>query len=185
VREYQWIADDIFTVTDFLSSAECDAYVSQSESIGFADAPINAGFGRYVVAKDWRDNTRVVTDDSALAGKIWERAKDYVPEVVDRSRVVGLNERFRFYRYDPGQSFKWHSDGCFRRPNGERSKLTFMVYLNDDFDGGETLFENAVIKPLKGMALCFAHPLLHEGAKVVRGRKYVLRTDVMYGPRDL
>ena len=32
------------------------------------------------------------------------------------------------------------------------------------------------------MALIFDHFLLHEGAAVTRGRKYVLRSDVMYGP---
>jgi hypothetical protein len=29
---------------------------------------------------------------------------------------------------------------CFSRENGERSQLTFMVYLNSDFNGGETKF---------------------------------------------
>jgi hypothetical protein len=32
------------------------------------------------------------------------------------------------------------------------------------------------------MALCFVHELAHEGATVIRGRKYVLRSDVMYSP---
>ena len=36
-----------------------------------------------------------------------------------------------------------------------------------------------VVKPRQGMALIFAHPLLHKGEPVVSGRKYVLRTDVM------
>ena len=31
------------------------------------------------------------------------------------------------------------------------------------------------------MALIFEHELLHEGAAVTAGRKYVLRSDVMYG----
>jgi hypothetical protein len=30
------------------------------------------------------------------------------------------------------------------------------------------------------MALVFVHRQLHEGALVLQGRKYVLRTDVMY-----
>jgi hypothetical protein len=38
------------------------------------------------------------------------------------------------------------------------------------------------IKPERGMALVFVHRQLHEGAPVVQGRKYVLRTDVMYAP---
>jgi prolyl 4-hydroxylase len=181
MREYLWIADGIFTVTDFLSHAECDGYITLSESVGFQDATLNTGSGP-VVAKEVRDNSRVVLDDATLAGQIWDRAREYLPAVFDRSEVVGLNERFRFYRYDPGQTFKWHSDGYVRRPNGERSRLTFMIYLNDDFEGGETRFENATIKPVKGMVLCFAHSLRHEGARVTRGRKYVMRTDVMYAP---
>jgi prolyl 4-hydroxylase len=55
-----------------------------------------------------------------------------------------------------------------------------MIYLNDDFEGGETRFERATIRPVKGMALVFEHSMLHEGAEVVRGRKYVMRTDVIY-----
>jgi hypothetical protein len=39
-----------------------------------------------------------------------------------------------------GQKFAPHFDGFFRRSNGERSQLTFMVYLNADFTGGETKF---------------------------------------------
>jgi predicted 2-oxoglutarate/Fe(II)-dependent dioxygenase YbiX len=87
------------------------------------------------------------------------------------------------YRYDPGQSFKWHRDGYFERPEGfprQRSRLTYMVYLNDDFEGGETAFRGFEVTPVKGMALVFHHPVLHQGAAVTRGRKYVVRTDVMY-----
>ena len=61
-----------------------------------------------------------------------------------------------------------------------------MIYLNEDFDGGETNFyflsQEPVlsVRPVRGQALVFAHWKLHEGAEVLRGRKYVLRTDVMY-----
>jgi hypothetical protein len=36
------------------------------------------------------------------------------------------------------------------------------------------------VKPKQGMGLLFHHPLLHRGDAVAAGRKYVLRTDVMY-----
>ena len=58
--------------------------------------------------------------------------------------------------------------------------MTLMVYLNDIFEGGETVFNETTIKPQKGMALIFHHTLVHEGAAVTTGRKYVLRSDVMY-----
>jgi predicted 2-oxoglutarate/Fe(II)-dependent dioxygenase YbiX len=99
-------------------------------------------------------------------------------------RAVGLNERFRFYRYDPGQRFAPHTDGCFRRDNGEQSQFTFLVYLNDGFEGGATAFHEGraslLVTPERGQALVFDHRQVHEGRPVVRGRKSVLRTDVMY-----
>ncbi len=36
------------------------------------------------------------------------------------------------------------------------------------------------VKPECGKALVFFHRQLHEGAAVIRGRKYVLRSDIMY-----
>jgi hypothetical protein len=73
-------------------------------------------------------------------------------------------------------------DGAFVRDAREQSFLTLMVYLNDDFEGGSTDFlaEEIRVKPERGMVLVFDHPLVHQGAPVLRGAKYVMRTDVMY-----
>ena len=38
------------------------------------------------------------------------------------------------------------------------------------------------VTPQPGMALIFDHIQLHKGAPVTSGRKYVIRTDVMYRP---
>jgi hypothetical protein len=40
----------------------------------------------------------------------------------------------------------------------------------------------AQVRGRTGMALVFEHALTHEGAEVTGGTKYVLRSDVMYGP---
>ena len=57
-----------------------------------------------------------------------------------------------------------------------------MVYLNEDFDGGETDFpeQGRRVIPKTGSALWFQHMLLHSGERVARGCKYVLRSDVLY-----
>ena len=113
-----------------------------------------------------------------------DRAKGLLVEEWCGWKVAGLNERFRFYRYDPGQRFAPHMDGCFQRANWEQSQFTFLVYLNDGFEGGATAFRESraslPVTPERGKALVFYHRQLHEGLPVVRGRKYVLRTDVMY-----
>jgi hypothetical protein len=134
--------------------------------------------------KDIRNNARVMIDDPELAEQLWQRVRPFLPQRLGKWEAVGCNERCRFYRYDPGEKFAPHYDGYFQRENGERSRLTFMVYLNGGFEGGATNFPHALplvsVRPKRGMALLFIHHQLHEGAPVIEGRKYVLRTDVMY-----
>src|SRR5262249_21141239 len=131
---------------------------------------------------DLRNNARRIEADFERAADLWRRLGDDVPAFLSGQQAVGLNERFRFYRYDPSERFSGHVDAPFRRSNGEHSLLTFMVYLNDDFDGGETAFRDVVVEPKAGMALLFRHDIYHEGRAVTRGRKYVLRSDVMFNP---
>jgi hypothetical protein len=175
--------EHVFVVHQFAAPEECRAFIDRTEAIGYEEAPITTA-GGFVMRKDVRDNERVIIDDVALAQVLFERARPFLPARWFDWELVGLNERFRFYRYDPGQRFAPHTDGYFERPNGERSHLTFMVYLNEGFEGGTTKFayfrQEIDVVPRVGMALVFAHKLLHEGAAVVSGRKYVLRSDVMY-----
>ncbi len=176
----------LFVIRSFLTPEECAALIARSEALGYGDAPITTAAG-FVMRKDIRNNERVIVDDVALGMGLFEKAKPLLPATWFDWEIVGLNERFRFYRYDPGQYFARHTDGYFERENGERSHLTFMVYLNEDFAGGETNF-GRISGPLKvvpqtGMALVFYHGLVHEGASVLHGRKYVLRSDVMYRRR--
>jgi hypothetical protein len=186
----QWLAAEIATIVDLLSPGECDDHIRYSESFGYADAPITTAVGP-VMAKDVRNNDRAMLDDPQRATDLWQRVAPFVPARVDESWLaVGLNERLRFYRYGVGQKFDWHYDGYFERESGERSLFTLMVYLNDDFEFGDTLFSlgkgglhpspTLKVEPRRGMGLLFRHALLHKGDTVLRGRKYVLRTDVMY-----
>lgn len=177
------IAEGIHIVPEFLTAAECEELITWTESIGYEAAPITTNFG-FMMRPDVRNNTRVIVDDVDRAKWLWDRLRPHAPPVFAGREAVGLNERFRFYRYDPGERFAPHRDGAFRRSNGEMSRLTFMVYLNGGFDGGDTNFDDVFITPKTGLALMFDHALTHEGAAVRRGRKYVLRSDVMYGPAD-
>ncbi|XP_067681338.1 uncharacterized protein [Haliotis asinina] len=114
---------------------------------------------------------------------------------------LGLNPVFRLCRYLPGGHFSPHFDGHFSASTDQRSLQTLMLYLNGDFIGGSTNFvdekqvlykdENGKfcaeeknvlyrIQPEPGMAIVFNHHRLHEGEKLGDGRKYILRTDIMF-----
>ena len=175
----------IFLIHDFFTAEECRRSISFSEGRGYVDAPLTTPLG-FIMAKEVRNNTRVMVDDPDFAARLFARARPFLPPRVETRRAHGMNERFRYYRYDVGQRFRKHYDGSFWRNPEEESLLTFMVYLNDDFSGGTTDFyyDDARLKvrvqPRQGLALVFAHAQLHEGAAITRGCKYVLRTDVMY-----
>lgn len=177
--------DDLFVIHNFLSLEECERYIALSESTGYDEAPINA-LGGPVVRKDVRNNDRVMIDEPQLAMELWDRLRPLFPEQNRSWEPIGLNERFRFYRYDPGQQFDWHLDGSFERSPTEQSTFTVMVYLNGGVAGGRTEFRllpgsdrTVMVQPEAGKALVFPHGVLHRGAPVQQGRKYVLRTDVM------
>jgi hypothetical protein len=184
MKREELAGEKIFVLHDFLSREECERFITVSEQIGYEDAPITTA-GGFEMRKDIRNNDRVMLDEPDLATAWWERAKDQLPRSWEtRWQAIGFNERFRYYRYDPGQRFAPHSDGPFVRNQDERSYFTFMVYLNEGFEGGETLFHQSVppviVRPESGKALVFYHRQLHEGAPVRSGRKYVLRTDLMF-----
>lgn len=179
--EKQALASGIFTIDGVLTADECRQMIALAEQRGFDEATINAVDGPRL-DKEMRNNQRAIVDDFDIARRIWSRVRKFIPRTQLGAPVHGLNERLRFYRYTPGQRFSWHFDGSFVRPNGERSMLTFMIYLNEGYEGGETRFESSSVLGKLGMALLFEHELLHEGAEVTSGVKYVLRSDVMYGP---
>ena len=177
--------ESIVTVSNFLSPEECTAYIQRTLSAGYEEAPITT-FGGFAMRPDIRNNTRVMQDDFELAGRLWGRMKEWVPTTHRRIgswHPHGLNERLRYYRYTQGQYFKWHSDGPFIRNPQEVSLFTAMIYLNEDFEGGTTDFQfGPTVTPRQGMLLLFEHSLVHQGAPVRSGCKYVLRTDVMFRP---
>lgn len=174
-----------WTVDGVLSAAECGELIERMEAADRAGEAELASIDRPggpVVRPDVRNNTRVTFDDVELAARLFERIRDHVPERLMGWVVCGANERLRFYRYQPGQRFAAHFDGSFQRSDSERSLLTFMLYLNDGFEGGETTFLELgdAIVPKPGRALLFQHPILHEGSEVRAGTKYAIRSDIMY-----
>ena len=98
-------------------------------------------------------------------------SRDYkvVQNIYDKlSNIIGIDsdhfEQLQVVRYEPGQQYKAHWDACwedhkcgeFMKQGGQRY-ATFLLYLNDDFTGGETGFpyRNIKVKPEKGKAALF------------------------------
>jgi 2OG-Fe(II) oxygenase superfamily len=140
-----------------------------------------------------RNRTRVITDRPDLAASIWEQMSDWLidnyGEITDNLGDVwecsGINERFRLIKYKGGDNFNVHEDGVYWKEWNERSFVTFMVYLNDveEEDGGATHFldHGIRVQPKEGLCVVFkVDGLLHCGEPLLKGEKYLFRTDIMY-----
>ena len=199
-----------FVLHKVFTREECQALIDASEQRGYEAALVDTGEGgsRQVLDRSRRNSCRNIWDNEPAAQDIFERVRNYLPTgpqsfgypgAPREWQCVGLNERLRFLRYDAGHYFRTHMDGTYLREDGSaQSFLTLMLYLCDgggaDFSGGETRFVRATLEeqtegasveetalvPAAGDVLIFTHPVLHEGCEVLGGRKYCVRTDVMY-----
>lgn len=183
MKNIEFSANDIFLIRNFWSVEKCDEFIAMSENNGYEAATVQTEIGPRI-AEHIRNNNRVLYRDFALAQQLWNDLAAYAPKTIGESEAIGLNELFRFYKYQPGQQFRKHRDQSYIRNGREASYYTFMIYLNDNFKGGETIFNDLVVTPRKGAALVFYHYLEHEGSEVTEGIKYVLRTDIMYRIRN-
>jgi hypothetical protein len=172
--------------------AECAAWIARVRGGEWLPATVNRASGREVDAR-MRDNSTAIVRDAAAAGTLWQRVAPHLPARIRANGAAcaadGVMLPLRVYRYEVGQRFGLHHDQSYERDDGARSLLTLLVYLSDADDGlrgGATEFpeQGRVIAPRAGAALWFQHMVLHAGAPVVAGTKYVLRTDVVYAQCD-
>ncbi len=102
---------------------------------------------------------------------------------------IYLAERWFPTKYIKGGNLCVHSDGSTSDENNV-SSYTIIIYLNDDFLGGRTVFVNdyddneivnedsSYIEPKKGKLIMIKQDALHYAEKLISGEKYILRGDV-------
>jgi hypothetical protein len=139
-----------FQLLNVLTPAECRQLLNLSESLGYlADAAVS-------LPRSVRHNDSLTwVTDLVTTDLIWQRCSALVNQDLENysgKKALGLNARFRFYRYQTGDYFSPHSDGAWPGSaivDGELianayqdrwSQLTFLLFLSDDYSGGSTEF---------------------------------------------
>eukprot|EP00746_Dinoflagellata_sp_MGD_P053476 gnl/MRDRNA2_/MRDRNA2_235285_c0_seq1.p1 gnl/MRDRNA2_/MRDRNA2_235285_c0~~gnl/MRDRNA2_/MRDRNA2_235285_c0_seq1.p1 ORF type:complete len:259 (+),score=42.31 gnl/MRDRNA2_/MRDRNA2_235285_c0_seq1:74-778(+) len=189
-------------ISQVLSPAECDQLIKLTESAGYhPDGPMGIVLhDRYVRQND----SCVLIASEAFNKLLFDRCSGSLPLECGGGELCGINRRWRFYKYHPGDIFRAHVDpggltgGGFDESGtlipdsfGDRkSQMTFLLFLNDEFDGGATRFfvdpvmprfgsveqcsRIVSVPPSQGSVLCFFHgnhqfSPWHEGQELAAG----------------
>ncbi len=80
-------------------------------------------------------------------------------------------------KYDVGTKMRKHYDhihSVFKDRKGI-PVLSIVGLLNDNFEGGETIVENFVVKPKQGKILIFSNGIMyHEVKKIKKNNRFML-----------
>lgn len=230
-----------FLLHDALSTSDCEEIIHLCKNklkFGtYRAGKNNHGAMQILVTSDAADRIAQILCRHIDPNSVLIVGQEGVTDACERHYIVGINRRWRVYRYEPGgeETFAPHIDAGFppsgisddgktllwdatpptnvnkdKEQNSEIvSRLTILMYLNDDFVGGHTKFYIPVsmsssnskieviasIQPKAGSILVFPqavgedaveyarqHWPLHEGSPVTSGKrpKYVIRSDVLF-----
>ena len=195
-----------FHLVNLLSIDECARMIKLTEQIGYLpDAAVS-------LPRSVRHNDNVTwVVDASTVDILWQRCSTAFSQLNDPhidKPAVGLNARFRFYRYKQGDFFAPHTDGAWfgsavindqleTDAFGDRySQYSLVLFLSDDFSGGRTEFyvesdngdfgrTGVPVSTSLGSAICFPHGghpwhCAHSSEPIIEGTKYIIRTDVLF-----
>ncbi len=176
------LTDEIFVINKFCSASVCKEMITILEKSNRFPKENKPDTNEISLDENIlnRNNFKISFKNEELAIIMWESLKSFNLCYEKEWNSIGINPNFRCYKYNIGQQFNWHTDGPKKYSAKKKSHLSLLLYLNDDFYGGATVFQNLEVKPKRGSILLFPHSLLHAGEVLYSGTKYILRTDVIF-----
>jgi hypothetical protein len=183
LTHYSTIPFEVFTIDNFLNEEEINHYKHYINT--------NSHSVRTFTNSDFI-NGKVI--EPTISTTIYNKILPYLPKIYTDSQTnkwfyKGVTNAVMFAKVEPGKHFGIHTDTGYEYNDfmNSYSKYTVLIYLNDDYDGGNTTFYTDTfqktydILPKKGRLLCFDIDLFHSGNRVKNGTKYWIGTELVCG----
>ena len=181
--------DAVVRFAGLLSPAECNHVARTAADLLAPSLVVDPSSGKQIA-------NPIRTSDAAVIGPLRE---DLVIRAINQriaaisETLVGQGEALTVLRYRAGQQYRPHLDAIAKTCN-ERTK-TVIVYLNEGFSGGETIFPfyGLTINPKGGDAIVFRNTLAngtidhrsrHSGEAVRNGVKWIATRWIRERPYD-
>ena len=138
-------------IDDFLTADECDFLINY-----YKKHPTNCKV-------TYESTLLLLMADTSLFDlrKSWIRYR-YLKKIKKEFSLKLNDDAIVFW---PPTSFKkMHKDGTMQKKN----EWVSVCYLNDDYEGGETMIESDLIKPKKGRLVVFPSKKMSHGVSLVK-----------------
>jgi prolyl 4-hydroxylase len=181
----------VLEIRGLLTPQECDEIIAYAQQKGMYESDVlsyGSSSGTEVMDQYRKSKTAWMTDDE---NPIAMRLALYSEQITGLPRENQEMLQVAFYEKDG--KFNEHFDACVfedksfcdkMNNNAGQRRSTLLIYLNDDFEGGETEFVNIglTVKPEKGKAILFwntdeneniIQESKHRGNPVLSGQKWI------------
>jgi len=176
---------EMFTIPQFLTNEECDHIVRLTEASSTRSSVAGTGAQAIKYDEGRTSSTTVLLDTDPIVSQV--NQKMYTELGIE----APYSEPTQGQIYEVGQEFRHHQDAFGKDAyhnhclsSGQRT-WTFMIYLNDVEEGGETDFLTLqkTITPVKGTAVVWKNSdgtgsenpaALHAGLPIIRGKKVII-----------
>ena len=186
-NQYNYPFTQIYTFDNFLPPEDCQILIEESNKKLRPSTVSNV-----------KDEVVVSKDRTSKTADLHYFSSSYLNQIDNKiTSFMGLNpftgEIMQTQKYKPGEYYRAHTDyfhpltreyKTYTEWMGQRT-WTFMLYLNDVEEGGETYFKHLKlkVKPKQGMAIFWNNlykngipnpKTLHEACPPISGDKYVI-----------
>jgi hypothetical protein len=189
----------VFEIENFLSDEECDSIIKLAKHKGLIQSTIINDHGKNIIDLNTRKSHQSWLEDSD--NDIIKRLSIAVSKITNIP--VEHQEHLQVVSYEPSNYYKPHFDASYHPKIlpimncGFGPRLyTLIIYLNNDFEGGETEFPKIglKIKPEKGKAILFQNiddnfdlipESMHGGSPVTSGTKWIANKWIRIWPIEM
>lgn len=181
IRPAEYDAQDFIIVPDFLTSRECDRLTTMFDRLHGLVKHRRIGIdfweGRIVYMADVAEHD---ASAAGIMGDFQKRATAMLGEFYALTQPL-WTDTVQLNVWEQGSCLPPHTDNS--NPDGSPHSTPWrdfssIVYLNDDYEGGELYFtaQDRVLKPRRGMLVAFSAGYHHEHGvlKVTRGRRITM-----------
>ena len=173
--------NDYIRVFPVLSKEDCDRMLQTLVNCNFEKAITMDKDGNPVPHPDRKSAITMITGTPGLEeidAQLFKAMENGLRMYIDEYRTVTLSrdEGLSLLRYEVGEEYKEHNDSG----SGNLRTLSAILYLNDNYVGGELEFTNIgrIVPPVAGQMIIFPSNFCypHRALPITSGTKYAVVT---------